>query len=175
MDGVGNYAGWRWIFILEGILTVLVGVVAPFFMYDFPETAKFLTEEERQYVIHSLRSQTAGHDLAREGVVEEQAKFRMKYVLDALTDWQIYVGLFSTLPLLLSPLRLPIPHPATTLNTNQTSVLGHNLPPLRNLLLSSLNHQRPRVHLLNSPAPHSPHLHHGGCRGRRWSLAFRQI
>ncbi|KAL2855820.1 major facilitator superfamily domain-containing protein, partial [Aspergillus pseudodeflectus] len=77
MDGVGNYAGWRWIFILEGILTVLVGVVAPFFMYDFPETAKFLTEEERQYVIHSLRSQTAGHDLAREGVVEEQAKFRM--------------------------------------------------------------------------------------------------
>ncbi|KAL3442334.1 major facilitator superfamily domain-containing protein [Aspergillus insuetus] len=94
MDGVGNYAGWRWIFILEGILTVLVGVVAPFFMHDFPETAKFLTEEERQYVIHSLRSQTAGHDLAREGVVEEQAKFRMKYVLDALTDWQIYVGLF---------------------------------------------------------------------------------
>jgi MFS family permease len=103
MDGVGNYAGWRWIFILEGILTVLVGVVAPFFMYDFPETAKFLTEEERQYVIHSLRSQTVGHDLAREGVVEEQAKFRMKYVLDALTDWQIYVGLFSTYPSPSSP------------------------------------------------------------------------
>ncbi|KAJ0418652.1 major facilitator superfamily domain-containing protein [Aspergillus carlsbadensis] len=94
MDGVGNYAGWRWIFILEGILTVLVGVVAPFFMYDFPETASFLTEDERQYVIHSLRSQTAGDDIHREGVVEEQAKFRMKYVLDALTDWQIYVGLF---------------------------------------------------------------------------------
>ncbi|KAL2869603.1 major facilitator superfamily domain-containing protein [Aspergillus lucknowensis] len=94
MDGVGNYAGWRWIFILEGILTVLVGAIAPFMMHDFPETAKFLTDEERRYVIHTLRSQTAGHDLSREGVVEEQAKFRMKYVFDALTDWQIYVGLF---------------------------------------------------------------------------------
>ncbi|KAL5046519.1 hypothetical protein BDW71DRAFT_214576 [Aspergillus fruticulosus] len=96
MDGVGNYAGWRWIFILEGILTVLVGAVAPFAMYDFPETATFLTDEERKYVIHALRTQTSGQDTLRAGgeVVEEQARFRTKYVLDALTDWQIYVGLF---------------------------------------------------------------------------------
>ncbi|KAL6237831.1 hypothetical protein BDW75DRAFT_248305 [Aspergillus navahoensis] len=96
MDGVGNYAGWRWIFILEGILTVLVGVVAPFAMYDFPETATFLTEEERKYVIHALRTQTSGQDVWRAGGagIEEQARFRTKYVLDALTDWQIYVGLF---------------------------------------------------------------------------------
>ncbi|KAL4735280.1 major facilitator superfamily domain-containing protein [Aspergillus similis] len=96
MDGVGNYAGWRWIFILEGILTVLVGAVAPFAMYDFPETATFLTEEERRYVIHALRTQASGQDTLRAGgdAVEEQAKFRPRYVLDALTDWQIYVGLF---------------------------------------------------------------------------------
>ncbi|KAL4939119.1 major facilitator superfamily domain-containing protein [Aspergillus oleicola] len=94
MDGVANYAGWRWIFILEGILTVLVGAIAPFTMYDFPETAKFLTEEERKYVIYALRNQTNGPDTFREDVVEETAKFRMKYVVDALTDWQIYVALF---------------------------------------------------------------------------------
>ncbi|KAL4931455.1 major facilitator superfamily domain-containing protein [Aspergillus undulatus] len=94
MDGVGNYAGWRWIFILEGILTVLVGVVAPFAMYDFPETAKFLTDEERKYVIYALQNQTTGQDAFRQEVVEETAKFRTKYVLDALTDWQIYIALF---------------------------------------------------------------------------------
>ncbi|KAL4750637.1 hypothetical protein BDW72DRAFT_203767 [Aspergillus terricola var. indicus] len=96
MDGVGHYAGWRWIFILEGILTVLVGVIAPFAMYDFPETASFLTEEERKYVIHALRTQNSGQDTLRAGgdAVEEQARFRPRYVLDALTDWQIYVGLF---------------------------------------------------------------------------------
>ncbi|KAL4802454.1 major facilitator superfamily domain-containing protein [Aspergillus unguis] len=98
MDGVGNYAGWRWIFILEGLLTVLVGIVAPFVMYDFPETAKFLTEQERRYVVYMLRAQNStggsGPDGQRHEVVEEQQKFRIKYVLDALTDWQIYVGLF---------------------------------------------------------------------------------
>ncbi|KAL4964238.1 major facilitator superfamily domain-containing protein [Aspergillus stella-maris] len=94
MDGVANYAGWRWIFILEGILTVLVGAIAPFTMYDFPETANFLTDEERKYVIFALRNQTNGNDAFREEVVEETAKFRGKYVLDALGDWQIYVALF---------------------------------------------------------------------------------
>ncbi|EAW25661.1 putative MFS transporter [Aspergillus fischeri NRRL 181] len=94
MDGVGGYAGWRWIFILEGILTVLVAAVAPFAMHDFPETAKFLTEEERHYVIHVLRAQSTGENTLPEGVLKEEEQFRFSYVIDALTDWQIYVGLF---------------------------------------------------------------------------------
>jgi MFS family permease len=96
MDGVGGYSGWRWIFILEGILTVVVAVFAPFAIHDFPETAKFLTEEERRYVIHMLRTQTSGEDTPPEGALKEEAKFSFSYVVDALTDWQIYVGLFST-------------------------------------------------------------------------------
>ncbi|CAG8902071.1 unnamed protein product [Penicillium egyptiacum] len=94
MDGVGGYAGWRWIFILEGLLTVVVAFVAPFAIYDFPETAKFLTEDERRLVIHMLRSQTAGGDMPSEGVAKEEAKFRFRYVLDALVDWQVYVAIF---------------------------------------------------------------------------------
>ncbi|KAI9676987.1 MAG: hypothetical protein M1817_006826 [Caeruleum heppii] len=47
MDGVGNLEGWRWIFILEGILTVVVAIIAFFTLYDFPDTAGFLTTEER--------------------------------------------------------------------------------------------------------------------------------
>ncbi|KAH6607284.1 MFS permease [Trichoderma cornu-damae] len=57
MDGVGGLAGWRWIFILEGIATVLVAVVALFLLYDFPQTANFLTEEERAFVVHRLKYQ----------------------------------------------------------------------------------------------------------------------
>ncbi|CCH41390.1 putative membrane protein [Wickerhamomyces ciferrii] len=55
MDGVGGYEGWRWIFILEGLLTVIVAVASFFLMYDFPETANFLTERERSFVIHRLK------------------------------------------------------------------------------------------------------------------------
>ncbi|KAB8227124.1 putative MFS nicotinic acid transporter Tna1 [Aspergillus alliaceus] len=88
MDGVGGYAGWRWIFILEGLLTVVVACFAPFAIHDFPETAKFLTDEERKYVIHMLRTQSTG------GAAAESSEFRMQYVIDALLDWQIYVSLF---------------------------------------------------------------------------------
>ncbi|KAE8382729.1 major facilitator superfamily domain-containing protein [Aspergillus bertholletiae] len=86
MDGVAGYAGWRWIFILEGLLTVLVALIAPFGIHDFPETAKFLTEEERKIVIHMLRSQNTGG-------TGEATEFRMKYVVDSLLDWQIYVSI----------------------------------------------------------------------------------
>lgn len=95
MDGVGGYAGWRWIFILEGLLTVLVAAVAPFAIYDFPETAKFITEEERSFIIQSLRYQVVDEQSPRSDLIEEETKFRVKYVIDALTDWQIYLGLFS--------------------------------------------------------------------------------
>ncbi|KAL8939752.1 MAG: hypothetical protein Q9211_002599 [Gyalolechia sp. 1 TL-2023] len=90
MDGVGGYEGWRWIFILEGILTVLVACVAFFTIYDFPETAQFLTEPERAWVIHRLRYQ-GSKDSGQ--MVAESEDFKWKYVREAFTDWQIYLGL----------------------------------------------------------------------------------
>ncbi|KAL8787402.1 MAG: hypothetical protein Q9195_007777 [Heterodermia aff. obscurata] len=51
MDGVGGYSNWRWIFILEGILTILIGIAAFFFIADFPEQAAWLTAEERAWVV----------------------------------------------------------------------------------------------------------------------------
>jgi MFS family permease len=51
MDGVGGLANWRWVFILEGIGTMLIGIAAFFFVCDFPDDAKWLTEEERAFVI----------------------------------------------------------------------------------------------------------------------------
>ena len=47
MDGVGNYAGWRWIFIIEGLLTIVIAFGAYFFIANYPDTARFLTDKER--------------------------------------------------------------------------------------------------------------------------------
>jgi len=92
MDGVGGYAGWRWIFILEGILTVMVACIAFFTIYDFPESAKFLTQEERAWVVYRLKYQGS----TKSGqLVAEEDQFDWKYVKDAFTDWQIYLSLFS--------------------------------------------------------------------------------
>lgn len=58
MRNVGGLNGWRWIFILEGLLTVVVSVIAYFFIVNYPSTAKFLTENERAYIHKRLSSNT---------------------------------------------------------------------------------------------------------------------
>lgn len=52
MDGVAGLKNWRWIFILEGIGTVAVAALSFFLITDFPEQARWLTDEERSFVRH---------------------------------------------------------------------------------------------------------------------------
>ncbi|KAK3311933.1 major facilitator superfamily transporter [Apodospora peruviana] len=106
MDGVGNLEGWRWIFILEGIATVLVACLAFFCLYDFPETAGFLTEEERAFVVFRLKYQ--GQTQQKVSSAEEEGspvaaarprvaqaeEFKWQYVWQAFRDWQIWVNIF---------------------------------------------------------------------------------
>ena len=54
MEGVGGLPGWAWIFILEGLLTFIVAIVAFFYMNDYPQTAKFLTETEKKEISRRL-------------------------------------------------------------------------------------------------------------------------
>ncbi|KAI0187434.1 major facilitator superfamily domain-containing protein [Xylaria flabelliformis] len=95
LDGVGGLEGWRWIFILEGIATVVVAVASFFLLYDFPETATFLTEEERAFVIFRLKYQGQMENKDEGGVRVAQAdEFEWKYVWAAFKDWQIWVNVF---------------------------------------------------------------------------------
>ncbi|KAI1378859.1 putative allantoate permease [Hypoxylon crocopeplum] len=51
MDGIRGLSNWRWIFILEGILTILVAVTAFFYVSDFPSEARWLSETEKQFIL----------------------------------------------------------------------------------------------------------------------------
>lgn len=96
MDGVGGLEGWRWIFILEGIVTVVVAFASFFLLYDFPETASFLTEEERQFVIYRLKYQGQTTTQTDEGAVQvaQAEDFQWRFVWQAFKDWQIWLNLF---------------------------------------------------------------------------------
>ncbi|KAI2629898.1 MFS general substrate transporter [Hypoxylon sp. NC1633] len=95
MDGVGNLEGWRWIFILEGLVTVIVATIAFFVLHDFPETATFLTEKERAFIVYRLKyqGQLRGMEHGRPRVAQAE-EFEWRYVVAAFKDWQIWVNIF---------------------------------------------------------------------------------
>ncbi|KAI9568125.1 major facilitator superfamily domain-containing protein [Boletus coccyginus] len=55
LDGRGGKPGWAWIFILEGILSFVFGLISFFLLPRSPETARFLTVKERAYVVSTLK------------------------------------------------------------------------------------------------------------------------
>uniref|UniRef100_A0A8H7XU46 Major facilitator superfamily (MFS) profile domain-containing protein n=1 Tax=Psilocybe cubensis TaxID=181762 RepID=A0A8H7XU46_PSICU len=55
MDGVGNKPSWAWIFILEGLVTVLVGLAAFFLIPATPQESKFLSSRQKKIVVQRLQ------------------------------------------------------------------------------------------------------------------------
>ena len=52
-----SLAGWRWLFILEGLPAILLGIVAFFYLTDLPAQAKWLAPEQRQWIEDKLREE----------------------------------------------------------------------------------------------------------------------
>ena len=102
MNGVGGLGGWRWIFILEGLLTILVSIAAYFFIFNYPATASFLTESERKRIYVRLK---ASNDATRDEA------FSWKNVRQALGDPKVWLYCFGfhtmSLPLYTLSLFLP--------------------------------------------------------------------
>ncbi|KIW29788.1 uncharacterized protein PV07_05576 [Cladophialophora immunda] len=79
MDGLAGQSGWRWVFIIEGIPTVLFGFAIFFLLPDSPATAWCLDEEERQLLIARLRRQPGFHE-----------ELDRKDSLLAFKDWKVW-------------------------------------------------------------------------------------
>ncbi|KAK3371037.1 major facilitator superfamily domain-containing protein [Lasiosphaeria ovina] len=64
MDHVGGYAGWRWVYIIEGIFSVLIAAVIWFCLPNDPTNAYFLNDKEKHMmrVRAAQRAQYMGSD-----------------------------------------------------------------------------------------------------------------
>ncbi|WOO80280.1 MFS transporter prlL [Vanrija pseudolonga] len=60
MEGMGGITGWRWLFIIEGIMTVTVALAAFTVLPDFPATTKWISGEERDLALNRLLVGGAG-------------------------------------------------------------------------------------------------------------------
>ncbi|KAF9924827.1 hypothetical protein BGZ65_008124 [Modicella reniformis] len=82
MDGFGGLHGWQWIFILEGLPTVLLTIVVYLYLPDFPETAWFLNNEEKELAIRRLRIDAGP---------ATQTEFSWNQCRLAFTDWKVHM------------------------------------------------------------------------------------
>ncbi|OMP81323.1 putative transporter [Diplodia seriata] len=82
MGGVGGKPGWAWIFILEGLATILVGGLSFWMVHDFPDDAKFLSPEDRARVIRRLKADKQSS--------AEHEEFKMDYFWASVMDWKTY-------------------------------------------------------------------------------------
>jgi MFS family permease len=88
MRGVGGYEGWRWIFLLEGILSVVVGVSCFFLLPDSPGTARWLKPDEARF-LELMHISSRGAKTTHDG--EKDKKHHWKTLWRVLCDKQLYL------------------------------------------------------------------------------------
>ncbi|KAK4089371.1 hypothetical protein Purlil1_6360 [Purpureocillium lilacinum] len=89
MDGIRNLAGWRWIFLIEGLATVAFSAIPFLLLPDSPETAKFLSVREKKILYDRLRADAG----TESGEVELHDKFHWPTIKSAFADWKIWVAI----------------------------------------------------------------------------------
>lgn len=59
MHGLFGFSGWQWMFVLEAVPALILGVVVLFYLTDRPEKAKWLTDEEREWLVTTMAAEQA--------------------------------------------------------------------------------------------------------------------
>ena len=59
MNSVMGMAGWQWMFLLEAISALILGVVVFFYMTDRPELATWLQDDERTWLVNTMNDENA--------------------------------------------------------------------------------------------------------------------
>lgn len=54
LDGAHGIEGWRWLFIVEGAITVGIAIIFSTFIPNKPENMRWLTSQERDHLLHRL-------------------------------------------------------------------------------------------------------------------------
>ena len=68
------------IFIIEGVVTVVAGLVSPFFLIEFPEKVKFLNDRQKHIALERVAIEKRDKDVIHPNV---------KQTLGMLLDWKL--------------------------------------------------------------------------------------
>lgn len=85
MDGVGRQEGWRWIFIIELLATVILGVSSFFLLIDSPKASgRWLEPEEIRYLELQHFIKEGGH------FKDKKKKIPWNYIKGTMLNWRMY-------------------------------------------------------------------------------------
>jgi len=90
MDRVRGIYAWQWLYIIEGAITILVGIVVMVILPDFPDTWKALSEEERHVANRRLALDAAEADIDEPGGMTQLRGIKLAF-LDPKT-WVLAVA-----------------------------------------------------------------------------------
>lgn len=71
MHGLAGLAGWKWLFIVEGLPTVLLGLVVLVTLPDRPAEARWLTVDERRWIEGALEAERAAAPAVAHGTLRQ--------------------------------------------------------------------------------------------------------
>ncbi|EME45769.1 hypothetical protein DOTSEDRAFT_129161 [Dothistroma septosporum NZE10] len=84
LDDAMGLSGWRWLFIIEGTITIFFGLCANLLLPDYPATTRWLTPEERAFAAWRLYSDINESDDTHSAGVWDGIKL-------ALQDYRLYL------------------------------------------------------------------------------------
>ena len=83
LEGKGGLRGWRWIFIMEGIVTTVIAIIAFFVISDFPQDAAWLNDSQRRAIIQRL-------DRDRQDAKQDHKKITLRETLSYMCEWKLW-------------------------------------------------------------------------------------
>lgn len=92
MDGTLGLRSWRWLFIIEGCVTVVVAFAAIFVLPNFPRTTGWLSEEEKQLAVWRLDEDIGEDDWV--GSEQQSLWYGFKLAVQDIKMWIMMLLLF---------------------------------------------------------------------------------
>lgn len=88
LDNFGGLHGWQWLFLLEGVPSVILGLAVFFYMTDYPRNANWLSVEQKSWLVSEMQ--------------QEESRRLQQFDSDrllAVLQWRVWllIAIYSTL------------------------------------------------------------------------------